>query len=256
MICKNVLDARLLSAGDIGIAVGTTLQRPIPQPLKAKADAVAYPPSGHGGIAEVVELLCAARRAMVRIHAAAVYLMTSQAARFVFAAVCAAFGGHFQASLPTPAVILTWGLLLDFLAALTMAFRKPESVGEMLSCTASELGLPGKRDVLLCAPIVGLVWGGTCAALYPLLSLVTAADPVGIVTAAMYLCQCAAAGEMAVKKGIFARFHVASGLFALCSLALFWYALAAFTGEAWCMAFAGVPAVLVWGVLRLIKRLS
>ncbi len=256
VICKNVLDARLLSAGDIGIAVGTTLQRPIPQPLKAKADAVAYPPSGHGGIAEVVELLCAARRAMVRIHAAAVYLMTSQAARFVFAAVCAAFGGHFQASLPTPAVILTWGLLLDFLAALTMAFRKPESVGEMLSCTASELGLPGKRDVLLCAPIVGLVWGGTCAALYPLLSLVTAADPVGIVTAAMYLCQCAAAGEMAVKKGIFARFHVASGLFALCSLALFWYALAAFTGEAWCMAFAVVPAVLVWGVLRLIKRLS
>ena len=72
----------------------------------------------------------------------------------------------------------------------------------------------------------------------------------------MYLCQCAAAGEMAVKKGIFARFHVASGLFALLSLALFWYALAAFTGEAWCMAFAVVPAVLVWSVLRLIKRLS
>ena len=254
VICRNVLDARLLSTGDIGIAVGATPNRPIPQPLKAKADAVAYPPAGHGGIAEVVEILCAARRAMVRIHAAAVYLMTSQAARFVFAAVCASFGGHFHASLPTPAVILTWGLILDFVAALTMAFRKPGSVGEMLSCTVSELGLPGKRDVLLFAPIVGLVWGGSCAALYPLLSLVTTADPVGIVTAAMYLCQCAAAGEMAVKKGIFARFHVASGLFALCSLALFWHSLAAFTGSAWCMGFAVAPAILVWGMLRLMKR--
>lgn len=255
VICKNVLDARLLSTGDVGIAIGTTPHRPIPQPLKAKADAVAYPASGHGGVAEVVEILCAARRAMVRIHAAAVYLMTSQAARLIFAAVCASYAGHFHASLPSPAVILVWGLLLDFLAALTMAFRRPESVGEMLSCTASEMGLPGKRDVLLFAPIVGLVWGGACAALYPLLSLVTAADPVGIVTAAMYLSQYAAAREMAVKKGIFAKFHVASGFFALCSLALFWHSLVSFTGSPWCMALALVPAILVWAILRLIKRL-
>lgn len=247
VICKNVLDARLLSAGKIGIAVGGAPHRPIPQPLKAKADGVAYPAAGHGGIAEVTEILCAARRAMTRIHAAAVYLMASQTARFVFAAVCAAFGGRFAASLPSPAAILTWGLLLDFLAALTMAFRKPDSAAEMLACTDAQMGLPGKHDVLVTIPIVGVSWGLSCAALYPLVYLLTKADGTGIVNAAMFLCQLIAAGAMATetrnKTKRAAGFHAAYGAYALLSIALFWVALSAFRGSVWCMAFALLPAL-------------
>ena len=254
VICKNVLDARLLTAGktqndrNIAIAVGTAPHRPIPQPLKAKADGVAYPASGHGGIAEVTEILCAARRAMVRIHDAAVYLMASQTARFVFAAVCAMLGDRFGASLPSPAVILTWGLILDFLAALTMAFRKPDSAAEMLSCTDARMGLPGRRDLFRTVPIVGGVWGGTCAALYPLLSLLTDADGTGVVYAAMFLSQCVAAGLFAThtrrkKTGSKAVFHMAYGAYVLLTIALFWLALSAFQGSVWCMALALVPGI-------------
>lgn len=253
VICKNVLDARLLTAGvtqrdrNIAIAVGTAPHRPIPQPLKAKADGVAYPASGHGGIAEVTEILCAARRAMVRIHDAAVYLMASQTARFVFAAVCAVLGERFGASLPSPAVILTWGLLLDFLAALTMAFRKPDSAAEMLACTDAQMGLPGKRDLLCTVPAVGVVWGGTCAALYPLLSLVTRADGTGIVYAAMFLCQCAAAGLFATRRRTRRAekpvFHMAYAAYVLLTIALFWLALSTFRGQIWWMALSLVPGL-------------
>lgn len=255
VICKNVLDARLLSAAEIGIAVGTSPQRPIPQPLKAKADAVVYPKNGRGAVTEVVEILCAARRAMVRIHTAAVYLMTSQAARLVFAALCAVFTAPFGASLPSPAVILTWGLIFDFLAALTMAFRKPDSASEMLACTDAQMGLPGKRDILVFAPVIGLIWGGACAGLYPLFTLL-AADGSGIVTGAMFLCQCVACGEMSVKKGLFGGFHMAYGAFALLAIALFWVSVAAYSGPFWHTAFALIPAAATWGAIVLMKKKS
>lgn len=253
VICRSVMDARLLTTGEIGIAVGASPNRPIPQPLKAKADAVAYPPSGNGGITETVEILCAARRAMMQIHAAAVYLLISQAARLAFSLLCAVFGSGLGASLPSPAMILLWGLILDFLAALTIAFRKPGNSEEVLSCTAAEMGLPGKRDILFRIPTCGVVWGASCAALYPLLHGFTNADATGIVVGAMFLCQCAVAGAFSWARGT-RRFHVAWGAFALLILALFWISLAQFTGPLWYAAFAVLPPVLTCLAVSLCRK--
>ena len=97
------------------------------------------------------------------------------------------------------------------------------------------------------------IWGGACAGLYPLFTLL-AADGSGIVTGAMFLCQCVACGEMSVKKGLFGGFHVAYGAFALLAIALFWVSVAAYSGPFWHTAFALIPAAATWGAIVLMKK--
>lgn len=216
MVVRSVLDARLLTLGDTGAAVasGEAAHRPLPQPLKAKADMTVYPAGESGGLAEVVTAMYQSRRALYHLWCAAVYLSVSQVSRMVLL-LCSVL---FRYPMPSAAMLLLIGLIIDFAAVLVMAFiRVPQ---KPLTIPERWLRLPaGKRAFAFLAGL-GLLWG-TLEGCLPLLCTLLHLPTTGILVASILLTQLLFSGAVGQRESFFrCRFHVAYGLYALASLVL------------------------------------
>ncbi len=215
-VVRNVLDARLLTVGDAAAAVaaGNAAHRPLPQPLKAKADMTVYPTGGSGGFAEVVEAMFQSRRALYHMWCAAVYLSVSQFSRMVLL-LCSVL---FRYSLPSPAALLFIGLIIDFVAVLVLAFvRVPE---KPLTIPAAQLCLPHGKRTFAALVGLGLLWGLLEGCL-PLVCGLLSMPKNGILLASILLTQLLFSGAVGQRGSFFrCRFHVAYGLYALLTLGM------------------------------------
>lgn len=246
MVVRNVLDARLLTLGDTGAAVATG-GRSLPQPLKAKADMTVYPAGESGGLAEVVAAMYQSRRALYHLWCAAVYLSVSQISRMVLLLCSVVF--HYP--MPSAAVLLLIGLILDFVAVLVMAFiRVPE---KPLTIPETRLHLPtGKRAFGVLAAL-GLLWGALEGCL-PLLCTILHLPTTGILVASILLTQLLFSGAVGQRESFFTcRFHVAYGLYALLTLVLMVICLL-LEPVAWYGYFLSlIPALVMFGVWEMGK---
>ena len=209
VLVRNVLDARLLTLGDVAVAVGDSDTRPLPQPLKARADVIIYPTGGNGGLAESVEAMCQSRRALYHLWCAAVYLSASQISRMVLLLFAVLFGF----AMPQTAVLLGIGLVMDFAAVLVMAFiRVPEHA---LTIPGSQLGLPAGKKSFFGLTGMGLLWGLAEGGL-PLLCGLLDAPYMGVLVSSILLSQLLFSGTVGQRESFFrCRFHVAYVCFAL-----------------------------------------
>lgn len=251
VLVRNVLDARLLTLGDAAIAVGDSDTRPLPQPLKAKADVIVYPAGGCGGLAEVTEAMCQTRRALYHLWCAAVYLSASQISRMVLLLTAVIFGF----AMPSAAALLGIGLVMDFAAVLVMAFiRVPE---EALTIPQTQLGLPqGKRSFVSLAGL-GMLWGLLQGGL-PLLCALLDIPHGGILTASILLAQLFFSGTAGQRTSFFrCRLHVAYVLYALFAMALAAFCLVAEPVVWYAYFFVLIPPVVmtaVWEIRKLFAK--
>jgi len=231
--------------------VGDSDTRPLPQPLKAKADVIIYPTGGNGGLAEVTEAMCQSRRALYHLWCAAVYLSASQISRMVLLLFAVIFGF----AMPSAAVLLGIGLVMDFAAVLVMAFiRVPE---DALTIPEKQLGLPVGKRAFFGLTGLGILWGILSGGL-PLLCGWLNTPYIGILTASVLLSQLLFSGTVGQRKSFFrCRFHVAYVLYAVLAIVgavvhllaepLVWYAY----------FFALIPPavlVAVWEIRKLSMR--
>lgn len=216
MVVRSVLDARLLTLGDTGAAVagGEAAHRPLPQPLKAKADMTVYPAGESGGLAEVVTAMYQSRRALYHLWCAAVYLSVSQISRMVLL-LCSVV---FRYPMPSAAMLLLIGLIIDFVAVLVMAFiRVPQ---KPLTIPGRWLKLPAGKRTFASLAGLGLLWG-TLEGCLPLLCTLLHLPTTGLLVASILLTQLLFSGAVGQRESFFrCRFHMAYGLYALASLVL------------------------------------
>jgi len=251
VLVRNVLDARLLTLGDVAVAVGDSDTRPLPQPLKARADVIVYPGGGNGGLAETVEAMCQSRRALYHLRCAAIYLSASQISRMVLLlfAVIAGF------AMPSAAVLLGIGLVMDFAAVLMMAFIKVPQ--DALTIPMTQMGLPAGKKAFFSTVGIGLLWGCLEGAL-PLLCQLLGTPHSGILIASILLSQLFFSGTVGHRESFFrCRFHVAYVLYALAAVLTAGAALLAWPAV-WYAYFLTLlpPAVLVavWEIAKLTGR--
>ena len=213
VLVRNVLDARLLTLGDVAVAVGDSDTRPLPQPLKAKADVIVYPGGGNGGLAEVTEAMCQSRRALYHLWCAAVYLSASQISRMVLLLLAVLFGF----AMPQTALLLGIGLVMDFAAVLVMAFiRVPE---DALTIPEKQLGLPAGMRSFFGLMGLGLLWG-VLEGMLPLFCMWMDTPYMGVLLASILLSQLLFSGTVGQRGSFFrCRFHVAYVLYALFAIA-------------------------------------
>lgn len=251
VICRNVLDARLLTLGDVKIAAGSA-SRAVPQPLKTRADVVVYPKNRHGGFAEAVESAAEAKRALANLWNAAVYLAMSQVSRLVVLL----FGIMPRGLIPSPVAVLLWGLLFDFAAVLAMAFVKAPA--DILKFPEKRLGLPDKNKAFLKALAVGAVWGVLCGILPIALSFlpIPGLDVTGTFLASMFLSQTVMACSMGQYDSLLKahRFHTTYALFVLAEICLSWASVLAYPTVWYTYFFALIPPVLLLVLMEILKR--
>ncbi len=251
VLVRNVLDARLLTLGDVAVAVGDSDTRPLPQPLKARADVIIYPTGGNGGLAESVEAMCQSRRALYHLWCAAVYLGASQISRMVLLLFAVIFGF----TMPQTAVLLGIGLVMDFAAVLVMAFiRVPE---DALTIPETQLGLPSGKGAFFGLTGLGLLWGLAEGGL-PLLCGLLGAPYMGILVSSILLSQLLFSGTVGHRESFFrCRFHVAYVLYAALAIlgSAVYLLLEPMVWYAYFLALIP-PAVLVavWEIRKLRQR--
>ena len=247
VLVRSVLDARMLTLGDVAVAVGDSDTRPLSQPLKAKADVIVYPGGGCGGLTETVEAMCQSRRALYHMWSAAVFLGTSQISRMVLLLLAVIFGY----AMPSAAVLVGIGLVMDFAAVLVMAFiRAPE---DALSISGQQMGLPGSGKTIAAILGTGLLWGILQGCL-PVVCTLLGTSFTGTLTAAILLTQLCLSGSMGQRGSFFrCRFHAAYILYALFAMVCAAAALLTDPALWYTYFFALVPPVVLTGVWELIK---
>lgn len=123
-----------------------------------RADAVIYQKSdeAHAGIpgaSHVFRMISYCKNALFNIRCAVVYLLTMQMFRLILVAMT------LLTDLPilAPGTILLFGCVVDFLAVMLIAFRKPKE--DPSPMTAESACLPGWKDGLLAALGIGILCG-------------------------------------------------------------------------------------------------
>ncbi|MBE6614966.1 MAG: cation-transporting P-type ATPase [Ruminococcaceae bacterium] len=247
VLVRNVLDARMLTLGDVAVAVGDSDTRPLPQPLKAKADVIVYPGGGCGGLTEAAEAMCQSRRALYHMWCAAVYLSASQISRMVLLLFAVIFGF----SMPSAAALVGIGLVMDFAAVLVMAFiRVPE---EVLTIPGRQMGLPREKNVIIATVGMGLLWG-LLEGVLPVVCMLLDTPYAGTLTASILLSQLCLSGSIGHRESFFrCRFHVAYVLYALLAALCAVWSLVACPALWYTYFFAFVPPVVLMGVWELMK---
>ena len=242
VVCRNVLDARLLTLGDVKIVAGSAT-RPLPQPLKARADVVIYPKNRHGGFAEAVEAVSEARRALSNLWNAAVYLTVSQISRLVML-LCGILPGGL---IPSPSAVLLWGLILDFAAVLAMSFVKAPA--DILTFPDNRMGLPGGKRTIAKSLAAGGIWGLLCGLLPVGISLlpIDGTDTTGIFLAAMFLSQTVMACSVGQYGSLFGHryFHTTYALFVLAEICCAWASLLMYPTVWYTCFFALIPSAIL-----------
>ncbi|MBR3423624.1 MAG: hypothetical protein IKG80_03955, partial [Clostridia bacterium] len=169
VVTKEALDSRMMNGATVGAAVSPSERRPIPQTLKRRSKVTVYPSAaaGSGGFAETCRAYLSSVLALINLSDALLYVVFSQSARII-AALVAVFTG---AGLTNPVGILALGLLFDFAAVLTLAFRE----GVKLTSRKREGDGVSVSKALFCSA-AGIVTGVICS-LLPLSGL---AVPTGV----------------------------------------------------------------------------
>ncbi|MBR7032450.1 MAG: cation-transporting P-type ATPase [Clostridia bacterium] len=164
VITKEALDSRMMNGSTVGAAVSPSERRPIPQTLKRRSKITVYPSAaeGNGGFTEICKAFLSSVLALINLSDALLYIVFSQSARII-ASLAAVFTGT---GLTNPVGILALGLLFDFAAVLTLAFRE----GISLNSRRKNNGISVSK-ALFCS-LAGAVTGMLCA-LVPLAGIFT-----------------------------------------------------------------------------------
>ena len=175
VVTKEALDSRMMNGTTVGAAVSPSERRPIPQTLKRRSKITVYPSAaeGSGGFAETSRAYLSSVLALTNLSDALIYIVFSQSARIV-AALVAVFTG---AGLTNPVGILALGLLFDFAAVLTLAFRE----GVKLTSRKREGDGISVPKALFCSA-AGIVTGVICS-LVPLSGLIIPSADAGTASA-------------------------------------------------------------------------
>ena len=249
VVCRNVLDARLLSLGDVKITAGSA-SHAVPQPLKAKADVVIYPRNRHGGFAEAVESISEAKRALANLWNAAVYLAMSQISRLTVLLLGLVPGGV----IPSPEAVLLWGLLFDFAAVLAMSFVKAPA--DVLGFPEERLGLPDRNKVFWKALAAGAVWGILCGGVTIGVSFLPGAgDVTGTFLASMFLSQMVMACSVGQYGSLLKQkhFHTTYALLVLAEICCAWASVLKNPAAWYTYLFALIPPVVLFIMMEIIK---
>ncbi len=244
VLVRDVLDARLLTLGDVGIAVGDSSTRPVPQPLKAKADIIVYPEGG--GFAEAVEAVCQCRLALYHLRNSAVYLSTSQLSRMIllFAAVL------FDFTMPPAWTLLGVGVVMDFAAVLSMSFCKMAAFEPRGTLTISreQMGLPKGAKTVWMLVGMGVLWG-TLTSVIPVLCILFETPYTGVLLASILVSQLLFSGTVGQRGSFFrCRFHMAYGVYALLTIGLTAWALLTWPAVWYAYFLALVPPTLLFAI--------
>ncbi len=251
VLVRDVLDARLLTLGDVAIAVGDSATRPVPQPLKAKADVIVYPAGG--GFAEAVDAIGQCRLALYHLWSCAVYLTASQLSRMILLAAAVIFGF----SMPPAWTLLGVGLVMDFAAVLTIAFCKMSvtdgnHVGT-LTIPREKMGLPRGVKTVLAIGGLGILWGLLESAV-PLVCGLLKTPHSGVLLATILLSQLLLSGTIGQRGSFFTcRFHMAYILYALFTVILVVWALLTWQAVWYAYFLAFVPPVVLFAVWEIRK---
>ncbi len=251
VLVRDVLDARLLTLGEVAVAVGDSDTRPVPQPLKAKADVIVYPEGG--GFAEAVEAISQSRLALYHLWSCAMYLSTSQLSRMVLLAAATIF----DFSMPPAWTLLGVGLVLDFAAVLTMAFCKMPAFGThstgALTIPKTRMGLPGGSKSVLAIAGLGFLWGILQSAI-PLVCGLLDTPYTGILLASILVSQLLLSGTIGQRGSFFkCHFHTAYILYAALVILLTIWSITTWPAVWYAYFFAFVPPVLLFAIWELTK---
>ena len=220
VMTKDALDSRMMNGSTVGAAISSSQSRPIPQTLKRRSKITVYPSAGErsGGFSETCRAYLSSVLALTNLSDALVYIVFSQSARIV-AALVAVFAG---VGLDNPVGILALGLLFDFAAVLTLAFRNDI---RLTSRKKEKDGISVLKAVV-CSSAGALI--GTVCSLIPLCGfIIPPGTPGGYSSASfvsMLLVQFSAVTCILTfwskKRGIPARayFFYALAVFAICSV--------------------------------------
>ena len=175
VVTKEALDSRMMNGATVGAAVSPSERRPIPQTLKRRSKITVYPSAaeGSGGFAESCRAYLSSVLALTNLSDALLYIVFSQSARII-AALVAVFTG---VGLTNPVGILALGLLFDFAAVLTLAFRE----GVKLTSRKKEGEGISVPKALFCSA-AGIVIGAICS-LVPLSGLIVPTGSAGTASA-------------------------------------------------------------------------
>ncbi len=251
VLVRDVLDARLLTLGEVAIAVGDSDTRPVPQPLKAKADVIVYPDGG--GFSEAVEAISQSRLALYHLWSCAIYLSTSQLSRMVLLAAAAIF----DFAMPPAWTLLGVGLVLDFAAVLTMAFCKMPAFGTRstgaLTIPKKRMGLPGGIKSVLAIAGLGFLWGILQSAI-PLVCGLLDTPYTGILLASILVSQLLLSGTIGQRGSFFkCHFHTAYILYAALVILLTIWSITTWPAVWYAYFLALVPPVLLFAIWELTK---
>ncbi len=251
VLVRDVLDARLLTLGEVAVAVGDSDTRPVSQPLKAKADVIVYPEGG--GFSEAVEAISQSRLALYHLWSCAMYLSTSQLSRMVLLAAAAIF----DFAMPPAWTLLGVGLVLDFAAVLTMAFCKMPAFGTRstgaLTIPKKRMGLPGGIKSVLAIAGLGFLWGILQSAI-PLVCGLLDTPYTGILLASILVSQLLLSGTIGQRGSFFkCHFHTAYILYAALVILLTIWSITTWPAVWYAYFFAFVPPVLLFAIWELTK---
>ncbi len=256
VLVRDVLDARLLTLGEAAVAIGDSDTRPVPQPLKAKADVIVYPqervPSG-GGFAEAVEAIGQSRLALYHLWSCAIYLSSSQLSRMVLLAAAVIFDFF----MPPAWTLLGIGLVLDFAAVLTMAFCKMPAFGTRstgaLTIPKKHMGLPGGAKSVLAIAGLGFLWGALQSAI-PLVCDLLQTPYTGVLLASILVSQLLLSGAIGQRGSFFrCHFHTAYILYAALVILLTIWSITAWPAVWYAYFLAFVPPVILFTIWELTK---
>lgn len=155
-IDESTGDATAASSADAVFAAMpyTPQAMALPQPLSAIADAIVSRGSRAGVVSDCVQASGICRAFMLNLRHAAMYLLTSNAAKAVILLL-----GAFVPSMPllSPVTLLLWGLILDVFAALAIIYTVPPRYVYLLRPTRYEL--PGLTREVLHPLFSGVLFG-------------------------------------------------------------------------------------------------
>lgn len=144
VLTADPTESGMMSDKCIGVAIGTSPSRPIPQTLKRRADISVYPKNqaGYGGFAEAVRAISATVCSLENLRKVALYTVTSQFARLM----CMLLSIITDIQLMNAASILLLGMIFDLAAVLVISFSVERC--EVSDGDARKKSIPGVKDVL------------------------------------------------------------------------------------------------------------
>lgn len=253
-------DTLLIAKADAGIVCISGAS----QTARVAADVLISKSGEHeGGIKDIYSAVCDAKNAYFNLKHAASYLIMSQTARLMLVL----YSVIFKLDIMSPAQILVWGLIFDFIAVLIMAFEKPRT-GIISKKIPKDT--PISVNEIIKSAIFGLFWA-IVAILVPVIARASGLDMTaeimnGCVYVSSIIALVFAAAENTNEKSVFspgATINVAFVLFValavffviLCVVSDKFVMILGFARLDWItLLLAMIPACVIFVMYEIVKK--